>query len=100
MITICIIFTLLGNTYFPVFAETKSLRANSSRSYEEITGTLPDSITGLDKLYYGSVKNDSTAPFHNAEELQNILENGDLDYAKLIWKQYKYDLYDPNYQNS
>ncbi len=99
MITICIIFTLLGNTYFPVFAETKSLRANSSRSYEEITGTLPDSITGLDKLYYGSVKNDSTAPFHNAEELQNILENGDLDYAKLIWKQYKYDLYDPNYQN-
>ena len=99
MITICIIFTLLGNTYFPVFAETKSLRANSSRSYEEITGTLPDSITGLDKLYYGSVKNDSTAPFHNAEELQNILENGDPDYAKLIWKQYKYDLYDPNYQN-
>lgn len=80
-------------------AKNNSLRSEDSlRAYTEITGTLPDSITGLDQLYYGSVANDSAAPFHNAEELQNILENGEETYAKAVWKKYRYDLYDPNFQ--
>ncbi len=70
---------------------------NALRSYTAITGTLPDNITGLDKLYYGSVAKDDTAPFHNAEQLQNILENSDETYAREIWKKYQYDLYDPNF---
>lgn len=78
--------------------ENQEMATNSLRSYTSITGTLPDSMTGLDKLYYGSVANDQTAPFHNAEELQNILENGDETYAQSVWKKYKYDLFDANYQ--
>ena len=80
-------------------AKNNSVMAiNSLRTSTEITGTLPDSITGLDQLYYGSVEDDSTAPFHNAEELQNMLENGEETYAKAVWKKYRYDLYDPNFQ--
>lgn len=71
--------------------------ANALRSYTAITGTLPNGISGLDKLYYGSVAKDDTAPFHNANELQDILENSDETYAREIWKKYQYDLYDPNF---
>lgn len=71
--------------------------ANALRSYTAITGTLPNGISGLDKLYYGSVEKDDTAPFHNANELQDILENSDETYAREIWKKYQYDLYDPNF---
>lgn len=60
--------------------------ANALRSYTAITGTLPNGISGLDKLYYGSVEKDDTAPFHNANELQDILENSDETYAREIWK--------------
>ena len=74
------------------------ISVNALRDYTSITGTLPDSITDLEKLYYGSVANDSTAPFHNAEQLQDILENGDESYAKAVWEKYRYDLYDPNFQ--
>ena len=70
---------------------------NALRSYTEITGTLPNKITGLDKLYYGSVAKDNTAPFHNAEELQEILETKDEAYAREVWRKYRYDLYDPNF---
>lgn len=77
--------------------DNQEIATNSLRSYTDITGELPNSITGLDKLYYGSVAKDSTAPFHNAEELQDILENGEESYAQSVWKKYKYDLYDPNF---
>ncbi len=76
----------------------ENIAVNSIRPYSSITGVLPDSITGLEKLYYGSVANDPTAPFHNAEQLQDILENGDESYAKAVWEKYRYDLYDPNFQ--
>lgn len=66
--------------------------------YTSITGTLPDQLTSLNQLYYGSVANDPTAPFHNADELKVILEGPDVNYAKSVWKKYRYDLYDPNYQ--
>lgn len=71
--------------------------ANTLRSYTAITGILPNGISGLDKLYYGSVAKDDTAPFHDANELQNILENSDETYAREVWKKYQYDLYDPNF---
>lgn len=72
---------------------------NVLRDYTVITGSLPDNISGLDKLYYGSVENDNTAPFHNAQELQEILENSDEDYARAVWEKYQYDLYDPNFSS-
>ena len=136
LLSICLVFVLISNTYFPAFADenisdsemvsadsiqqqepsevqeqseepTQEVQEqseepvainNSLRSYTDITGTLPDSVSGLDKLYYGSVENDLTAPFHNASQLRDILENGDEAYAKAVWKKYRFDLYDPNFQ--
>ncbi|SHJ30892.1 hypothetical protein [Hespellia stercorisuis] len=86
-------------------AETASLEsgekltAYSLRNYTDITGILPNKISGLDKLYYGSVGNDPTAPFHDADALKDILENGDEAYARAVWRKYQYDLYDPNYSS-
>lgn len=77
----------------------KRLEIYKLREYTDITGTLPHNITGLDKLYYGSVADDITAPFHDAEGLRNILENEDEAYAKAVWQKYRYDLYDPNFED-
>lgn len=62
----------------------------------KITSSLPSGIT-LDKLYYGSVAKDTTAPFHNAAQLKTLLENSSQSYAQEIWEKYQYDLWDPNF---
>lgn len=66
-------------------------------SLNDVIGTLPDGVTSLDQLYYGSVANDAEAPFHSAAELKSLLTNSSAAYAKSIWSQYQYDLYDPNF---
>ncbi len=60
----------------------------------EITGGMD-----LDKLYYGSVKNDDTAPFHDAAGLRELLKNSSSAHAKNIWEKYQYDLWDPNFSD-
>lgn len=67
------------------------------RNYYEIADSLLKYNLTLEQLYYGSVEKDATAPFHNAAELKEILENGEEEYARLVWQTYQYDLWDPNF---
>lgn len=91
-----------GSDSCTVSLELTDENGNVSRKDIKISKADVSEITGgmdLDKLYYGSVREDDTAPFHDAAGLRELLKNSSAAHAKSIWEKYQYDLWDPNFSD-